>query len=174
MVMPRSRSRSIESSTCSRIWRGLTVCVISRMRSASVDLPWSMWAMIEKLRMSAWSPMREIRLGAVQARDAARDEVPGGVRLLDPQPQDCAAVDERARRQASAYRDDLGDHRASEQRIEDRPDRVRHDSQQRGGRTHRQDGGGGGAALETPVQLAAGAGGPPRPPRGAGRGRPDD
>jgi hypothetical protein len=27
--------------------------VISRMRSARVDLPWSMWAMIEKLRM--WS-----------------------------------------------------------------------------------------------------------------------
>ncbi len=25
------------------------------MRSASVDLPWSMWAMIEKLRMWAWS-----------------------------------------------------------------------------------------------------------------------
>ena len=25
------------------------------MRSASVDLPWSMWAMIEKLRMCAWS-----------------------------------------------------------------------------------------------------------------------
>src|SRR3954453_9095806 len=49
--MPRSRSRSIESSTCSRIWRASTVWVISRMRSASVDLPWSMWAMIEKLRM---------------------------------------------------------------------------------------------------------------------------
>jgi hypothetical protein len=27
------------------------------MRSASVDLPWSMWAMIEKLRMCAWSAM---------------------------------------------------------------------------------------------------------------------
>jgi hypothetical protein len=27
--------------------------VSSRMRSARVDLPWSMWAMIEKLRMSS-------------------------------------------------------------------------------------------------------------------------
>jgi hypothetical protein len=25
------------------------------MRSASVDLPWSMWAMIEKLRILDWS-----------------------------------------------------------------------------------------------------------------------
>ena len=33
--------------------RAMTVPVSSRMRSASVDLPWSMWAMIEKLRM--WS-----------------------------------------------------------------------------------------------------------------------
>ena len=31
--------------------RGSTAPVSSRMRSASVDLPWSMWAMIEKLRM---------------------------------------------------------------------------------------------------------------------------
>jgi hypothetical protein len=29
--------------------------VISRMRSASVDLPWSMCAMIEKLRILLWS-----------------------------------------------------------------------------------------------------------------------
>ena len=27
------------------------------MRSASVDFPWSMWAMIEKFRMWAWSDM---------------------------------------------------------------------------------------------------------------------
>src|SRR5438874_2630852 len=53
--MPRSRSRSIESSSCSRISRAETASVISRMRSASVDLPWSMWAMIEKLRILLWS-----------------------------------------------------------------------------------------------------------------------
>src|SRR3954452_24140181 len=63
--MPRSRSRSIESSTWARIDRGSTVFVISRMRSASVDFPWSMWAMIEKLRMCAWSAMdARLRIGA--------------------------------------------------------------------------------------------------------------
>src|SRR4051794_40778444 len=65
MVIPRSRSRSIESSTWARIDRGSTVLVISRMRSASVDFPWSMWAMIEKLRMCAWSAMAaRLRIGA--------------------------------------------------------------------------------------------------------------
>ena len=53
IVIPRSRSSSIESSTCARMSRPVTVSVSSRMRSASVDLPWSMWAMIEKLRMRA-------------------------------------------------------------------------------------------------------------------------
>src|SRR6188474_1479340 len=51
MVMPRSRSRSIESSTCSAISRSARPPQIWMKRSASVDLPWSMWAMIEKLRM---------------------------------------------------------------------------------------------------------------------------
>src|SRR3954471_15359399 len=119
MVMPRSRSRSIESRTCSRMCRGATVWVISRMRSASVDLPWSMWAMIEKLRMSAWSAMRKSSLGAVQQRDAARDQVPGGMRLVDAQPQHGPAVDQRARGQPPAHRDDLGDHRPAEERVED-------------------------------------------------------
>ena len=56
-MIPRSRSRSIESSSWARIARGSTVWVVSRMRSASVDFPWSMWAMIEKFRMWAWSAM---------------------------------------------------------------------------------------------------------------------
>src|SRR5438128_4541311 len=34
--------------------RGATVSVASSRRSASVDLPWSMWAMIEKLRIRSW------------------------------------------------------------------------------------------------------------------------
>src|SRR4051812_7218034 len=71
--MPRSRSRSIESSTWARIDRGSTVFVISRMRSASVDLPWSMWAMIEKLRMCAWSAMdARLRIGAGARRGSER------------------------------------------------------------------------------------------------------
>src|SRR5262245_55153821 len=49
--MPRSRSRSIESSNCAFMSRLSTAPVSSSMRSASVDLPWSMCAMIAKLRM---------------------------------------------------------------------------------------------------------------------------
>jgi hypothetical protein len=30
------------------------------MRSANVDLPWSMWAMIEKLRILLWSMPLEV------------------------------------------------------------------------------------------------------------------
>ena len=51
MVMPRSRSMSIESSSWASMSRSATVCVCSRMRSAIVDLPWSMWAMMEKFLM---------------------------------------------------------------------------------------------------------------------------
>src|SRR3954468_12641548 len=51
IVIPRSRSRSIESSICACIFFGSTAPVTSRMRSARVDLPWSMWAMMQKLRM---------------------------------------------------------------------------------------------------------------------------
>ena len=55
MVMPRSRSKSMVSSTCSRMSRGLIAPVRSNRRSARVDLPWSMWAMMQKLRMRATS-----------------------------------------------------------------------------------------------------------------------
>src|SRR5712692_4456921 len=52
--MPRSRSRSMVSSTCSRISRLSRVPVSSISRSARVDLPWSMWATMQKLRMWSW------------------------------------------------------------------------------------------------------------------------
>ena len=55
MVMPRSRSMSMESSSCSFMSRSATVPVDWISRSASVDLPWSMWATMEKLRMCAVS-----------------------------------------------------------------------------------------------------------------------
>ena len=54
IVMPFSRSRSIESRTWLVIWRPSTVWVSSSSRSASVDLPWSMCAMIEKFRRRSW------------------------------------------------------------------------------------------------------------------------
>src|SRR6266567_2292666 len=51
MVIPRSRSRSMLSRNWAFSSRALTVPVSPRRRSASVDFPWSMWAMIEKFRM---------------------------------------------------------------------------------------------------------------------------
>src|SRR5216117_809074 len=50
MVMPRSRSRSIRSRYWSRMSRAATAWVSSRIRSASVDFPWSMWATMQKFR----------------------------------------------------------------------------------------------------------------------------
>src|SRR4051795_11332379 len=58
MVMPRSRSMSMRSRYWARIWRPSTSPVTSSIRSASVDLPWSMWAMMQKFR---------IRVGSVAA-----------------------------------------------------------------------------------------------------------
>jgi hypothetical protein len=49
MVMPRSRSRSMESSTWACISRAVSDPVSSSRRSASVDLPWSICAMIAKV-----------------------------------------------------------------------------------------------------------------------------
>ena len=51
MVMPRSRSMSMESRNCSLISLGSTAPVSSSIRSDSVLLPWSMWAMIDTLRI---------------------------------------------------------------------------------------------------------------------------
>src|SRR3954468_9526798 len=50
MVMPRSRSRSIESRYWARMSLGSTAPVSSRNRSASVDFPWSTWLMIAMAR----------------------------------------------------------------------------------------------------------------------------
>src|SRR6478736_6453495 len=62
------------------------------MRSASVDLPWSMCAMIEKLRILLWSMGRAMVLGAREGTRApkrasvgrgwsATPSTPGNVRL---------------------------------------------------------------------------------------------
>src|SRR5258706_5461433 len=59
MVMPRSRSSSIESSTWSCISRSATPPQSWMKQSASVDLPWSMCAMMEKLRIRLWAINKE-------------------------------------------------------------------------------------------------------------------
>src|SRR5688500_3039896 len=68
MVMPRSRSMSIESRNCSRMSRLSTALVSSRMRSASVDLPWSTWAMIARFRRRSRS-IRSVAEGGVHGTD---------------------------------------------------------------------------------------------------------
>ena len=55
IVIPRSRSMSMVSSSCACMSRCDTVPVYSISRSASVDLPWSMCAMMQKLRIFATS-----------------------------------------------------------------------------------------------------------------------
>src|SRR5580658_11146506 len=55
MVMPRARSRAIASSTCAGISRAVSEPVSSSNRSESVDLPWSMCAMIAKSRINLGS-----------------------------------------------------------------------------------------------------------------------
>src|SRR5690606_25831346 len=53
MVIPRSRSMSMRSRYCARMCRWSTTPVSCSMRSASVDFPWSMWAIMQKLRISS-------------------------------------------------------------------------------------------------------------------------
>ena len=55
IVMPRSRSMSMRSRYCARMAAASTTSVSCSIRSASVDLPWSMWAMMQKFRMIAGS-----------------------------------------------------------------------------------------------------------------------
>ena len=78
MVIPRSRSMSMESRYCSRMRRGSTAPVISRMRSERVDLPWSTWLMIEKLRMrsTATGPRSVAEGGTVRRSYRPRPAAP--------------------------------------------------------------------------------------------------
>src|SRR4051795_2684421 len=55
IVIPRSRSMSMRTRYWARMLRPSTMPVTSSIRSASVDLPWSMWAMMQKFRMRAGS-----------------------------------------------------------------------------------------------------------------------
>src|SRR6266545_1968534 len=74
--MPRSFSRSMESSTCPTAFLGSMVPVRDRSRSASVDLPWSMCATMEKLRISAVAILARISRPAL---DGANSRAPGSL-----------------------------------------------------------------------------------------------
>ena len=74
IVMPRSRSSSIWSINWATISWARTVPVISKNRSAKVDLPWSMWAMMQKLRMNACC-MRPLDRSVTRGMNARRPVV---------------------------------------------------------------------------------------------------
>src|SRR5262245_32585115 len=84
MVMPRSRSRSIPSRTCSDISLLDSAPVSSRIRSDSVVLPWSMWAMMQKFRISRGSMgvLSEVEAGVGVQRQI------GDLPPLEPPPAD--------------------------------------------------------------------------------------
>src|SRR5215207_6625775 len=125
IVMPRSRSSSIESSTCSRISRSDSVWVSSRMRSASVDLPWSMCATIEKLRILPW--------GCISGGSSGpADERQEHVQLADPdqpcEPEEDGAGDE----EAEADRGELRAQGSAQGFVECQPGAVRRARGKRG------------------------------------------
>ena len=74
--MPRSRSRSMLSRNCALRSRSLSAPVASSSRSASVDLPWSMWAMIEKLRMRLVGVGMNVQVGRQRRRGQCRRSAP--------------------------------------------------------------------------------------------------
>ena len=101
--MPRSRSRSIESSTCSCISRASRPPQVWISRSASVDLPWSTCAMIEKLRIcccigESGTPLPDRRVRGKRDYSSRRDRPrqrsreAQGRRAIEPAVADDAAV----------------------------------------------------------------------------------
>src|SRR5258705_590246 len=86
MVMPRSRSISMESSTCSFISRCVSPPVSWISRSAKVDLPWSIWATMEKLRICVRSVIGDdIAAGLIKVQCALNRRA-GGELWRDARP----------------------------------------------------------------------------------------
>ena len=97
------------------------MCVSSRMRSASVDLPWSMWAMIEKLRISSMWVSRigeDRRRYPAEPRELARARAPrSGCASSTRSGEDDRRVDGQARRPTAATTsDDLVQQRCRQRR----------------------------------------------------------
>src|SRR4051794_14258001 len=139
--MPRSRSSSIESSSCGRCFRESTAPVISRMRSASVDFPWSMWAMIEKFRMLLAgadmgsrlimeAAVRSAQLCAAAAAEASAEDLADLLDLGHAERPDRTAVREHAGGDGDRQRQDLRPQRAPERLVERPPRAVQHAAHQ--------------------------------------------
>src|SRR5688500_15714749 len=107
--MPRSRSIGFESSTCASISRSSRPPQSWMMRSASVDLPWSTWAMMEKLRIScieakAVKKARHYRTGLRSAPASLFHLGRRGTRRNRDVAAAAAALDEQHRRVAGLQR----------------------------------------------------------------------
>src|SRR3954464_13742052 len=93
------------------------------MRSASVDFPWSMWAMIEKLRMF-WAGRVTARSRLEPPAEAACDETADLARLLHTERECRGGVHDHAGGDRDAERGDLSRQRAPECPVEDVPDPI--------------------------------------------------
>src|SRR5512132_2608704 len=164
--MPRSRSSSMESSSCGRCPRS-TAPVSSRKRSARVDLPWSMWAMMEKLRIRSIWPAMSMASGAprtIRSRSRAVErsgscapaaqQAPDLVGLGDAECGDRGRVDEGSGAQPGPERDDLPPKPLAKRPIEDVPDAVADPGQRGRGADDAKRRPGEPAQLET-AELAA-------------------
>src|SRR5438477_10059176 len=86
MVMPRSRSRSLESMARSATrWLSRKEPACCRSRSTSVVLPWSTWAMIATLR----NVMQEIRWGPARPGQALRCNIGSASPTATPKSAKC-------------------------------------------------------------------------------------
>src|SRR6478672_3421863 len=115
IVMPRSRSMSIRSRYCARAARSSTTPVSCSIRSANVDLPWSMWAMMQKLRRIAGSVRPGCGAGVLDTEASADSR--SGARGQDPAIVPSAAgrtpLGEKTRRSAAGG---AAEHAAARQR----------------------------------------------------------
>ncbi len=134
--MPRSRSRSIVSRYWARMSRASTAPVISRIRSDSVDLPWSMWAMIEKFRMrdrSMARPTLPASVGSGPCVPIASVRCPSKriVRGEHQEPEEAHHHQRQARR-AQQGRQERAEDAHQERRVDDRYRRQRRGRAPRG------------------------------------------
>src|SRR3954464_3079594 len=105
IVMPFSRSRSVESMTRSATsWFARNDPACQSIASTSVVLPWSTWATIATLRRSSRTAIRQLKLAAELADDLGpRARFGQMVRLAGPE-VDHARVTGLARRSADRRR----------------------------------------------------------------------
>src|SRR6186713_261928 len=107
IVMPRSRSSGLESRCCAWMSRCATVFVSSRMRSASVDFPWSMWATMQKLRIFSVSMSGANLSGGPEGGAEPAGVVAGDLGRLDADVLEVPGVDAAAQAGADLFEEEV-------------------------------------------------------------------